>query len=72
MFLLFSPAGNPSVLQCLKLPILSKEQCVRAYGSQITENMFCAGLHLSRFMDLCAHSVSVYVVDPLVVLVSVA
>ncbi len=27
---------------------------------------------LSRFMDLCAHSVFVYVVDPLVVLVSVA
>ncbi len=27
---------------------------------------------LSRFMDLCAHSVFVYGVDPLVVLVSVA
>ncbi len=27
---------------------------------------------VSRFMDLCAHSVFVYVVDPLVVLVSVA
>uniref|UniRef100_A0A671Q1D3 trypsin n=1 Tax=Sinocyclocheilus anshuiensis TaxID=1608454 RepID=A0A671Q1D3_9TELE len=35
--------GNPSVLQCLKLPVLSKEQCVHAYGSQKTENMFCAG-----------------------------
>ncbi|XP_042596922.1 trypsin-like isoform X3 [Cyprinus carpio] len=35
--------GNPSVLQCLKLPVLSKQQCVRAYGSRITENMFCAG-----------------------------
>ncbi len=30
------------------------------------------GGELSRFMDLCAHSVFVYVVDPLVVLVSVA
>uniref|UniRef100_A0A673K258 trypsin n=1 Tax=Sinocyclocheilus rhinocerous TaxID=307959 RepID=A0A673K258_9TELE len=40
---LFFPDGNPSVLQCLKLPVLSKEQCVRAYGSQKTENMFCAG-----------------------------
>ncbi len=29
-------------------------------------------IRLSRFMDLCAHSVFVYVVDPLVVLVSVA
>ncbi len=29
-------------------------------------------LFMSRFMDLCAHSVFVYGVDPLVVLVSVA
>ncbi|XP_052433965.1 trypsin [Carassius gibelio] len=35
--------GNPSVLQCLELPVLSKEQCVGAYDRRITENMFCAG-----------------------------
>uniref|UniRef100_A0A8C1M030 trypsin n=1 Tax=Cyprinus carpio TaxID=7962 RepID=A0A8C1M030_CYPCA len=41
--IIFFTDGNPSVLQCLKLPVLSKQQCVRAYGSRITENMFCAG-----------------------------
>ncbi len=32
----------------------------------------CVCVSVSRFMDLCAHSVFVYVVDLLVVLVSVA
>ncbi|XP_051726526.1 trypsin-2-like [Ctenopharyngodon idella] len=35
--------GSASVLQCLNLPVLSKTQCKRAYGTVITENMFCAG-----------------------------
>ncbi len=36
------------------------------------QEAFLGGGVLSRFMDLCAHSVFVYGVDPLVVLVSVA
>ncbi|XDV40248.1 hypothetical protein PO909_009369 [Leuciscus waleckii] len=32
-----------SKLQCLNLPVLSTAQCEGAYGSKITENMFCAG-----------------------------
>ncbi|XP_067245922.1 trypsin-like [Chanodichthys erythropterus] len=36
-------AGSASVLQCLKLPVLSKKQCKGAYGRRITKNMFCAG-----------------------------
>ncbi|KAL0168994.1 hypothetical protein M9458_037216, partial [Cirrhinus mrigala] len=28
---------------CLDLPVLSKKKCTGAYGSIITENMFCAG-----------------------------
>ncbi|KAK7151586.1 hypothetical protein R3I94_008045 [Phoxinus phoxinus] len=32
-----------SVLQCLNLPVLSRAKCRRAYGANITENMFCAG-----------------------------
>ncbi|KAK2903055.1 hypothetical protein QQF64_010057 [Cirrhinus molitorella] len=35
--------GFTSVLQCLKLPVLSRDTCKHAYGSLITENMFCAG-----------------------------
>ncbi|XP_067245926.1 trypsin-2-like [Chanodichthys erythropterus] len=35
--------GSASVLQCLKLPVLSKMLCKCAYGTSITENMFCAG-----------------------------
>ncbi|XP_042610451.1 trypsin-3-like [Cyprinus carpio] len=36
-------AGSASVLQCLNLPVLSKETCKSVYGEIITENMFCAG-----------------------------
>ncbi len=39
---------------------------------EIADTKTPAIMHVSRFMDLCAHSVFVYVVDPLVVLVSVA
>ncbi|XP_073702665.1 trypsin-like [Garra rufa] len=35
--------GYTSVLQCLKLPVLPRAQCERAYDGMITENMFCAG-----------------------------
>ncbi|XP_067245921.1 trypsin-2-like [Chanodichthys erythropterus] len=35
--------GSAYSLQCLKLPVLSKKQCKGAYGTSITENMFCAG-----------------------------
>ncbi|XP_051727275.1 trypsin I-P1-like [Ctenopharyngodon idella] len=35
--------GPASVLQCLNLPVLSKMQCKGAYGTKITENIFCAG-----------------------------
>ncbi|XP_050990809.1 trypsin domain-containing protein [Labeo rohita] len=36
-------AGPASTLQCLDLPVLSKQTCRYAYGSIITKNMFCAG-----------------------------
>uniref|UniRef100_A0A673LIY9 trypsin n=1 Tax=Sinocyclocheilus rhinocerous TaxID=307959 RepID=A0A673LIY9_9TELE len=36
-------AGSASVLQCLDMPVLSKERCKSAYGTIITKNMFCAG-----------------------------
>ncbi|KAK2895093.1 hypothetical protein Q8A67_012322 [Cirrhinus molitorella] len=35
--------GSASALQCLDLPVLSNNTCTGAYGSVITENMFCAG-----------------------------
>ncbi|XP_051726516.1 guanine nucleotide-binding protein subunit beta-5b isoform X7 [Ctenopharyngodon idella] len=35
--------GSASVLQCLNLPVLSRMQCKGAYGTNMTENMFCAG-----------------------------
>ncbi len=38
----------------------------------ILTHYICFRMYMSRFMDLCAHSVFVYVVDLLVVLVSVA
>uniref|UniRef100_A0A4W4GCJ6 trypsin n=1 Tax=Electrophorus electricus TaxID=8005 RepID=A0A4W4GCJ6_ELEEL len=38
-----SGVNYASVLQCLNVPVLSRSQCKEAYGSQITENMFCAG-----------------------------
>ncbi|XP_067265168.1 trypsin-like isoform X2 [Chanodichthys erythropterus] len=41
-----------SVLQCLNLPVLSRSQCEGAYGSRITENMFCAGF-LEGGKDSC-------------------
>ncbi|XP_067265125.1 trypsin-like isoform X1 [Chanodichthys erythropterus] len=41
-----------SVLQCLNLPVLSRSQCEDAYGSRITENMFCAGF-LEGGKDSC-------------------
>ncbi|RXN02934.1 myofibril-bound serine ase [Labeo rohita] len=36
-------AGPASTLQCLDLPVLSMKQCMNAYRSVITKNMFCAG-----------------------------
>lgn len=41
-----------SLLQCLDLPVLTKEQCVNAYGDMITDNMFCAGF-LEGGKDSC-------------------
>ncbi|MBN3313773.1 TRY3 protein, partial [Atractosteus spatula] len=41
-----------SVLQCLNLPVLSDGQCKSSYGSQITQNMFCAG-YLEGGKDSC-------------------
>ncbi|XP_067245917.1 trypsin-2-like [Chanodichthys erythropterus] len=35
--------GSASVLQCLNLPVVSRMLCKRAYGTLITDNMFCAG-----------------------------
>ncbi|XP_060726855.1 trypsin-like [Tachysurus vachellii] len=41
-----------SVLQCLNVPVLSHSKCVGAYGSRITNNMFCAG-YLEGGKDSC-------------------
>ncbi len=50
-------------------PSLRKEECKNIFCKTVRRKV--VGL-VSRFMDLCAHSVFVYVVDLLVVLVSVA
>ncbi|XP_055065994.2 trypsin isoform X2 [Misgurnus anguillicaudatus] len=42
----------PSVLQCLNLPVISREDCEGAYGSMITNNMLCAGF-LEGGKDSC-------------------
>ncbi|XP_030640209.1 trypsin-2 isoform X2 [Chanos chanos] len=39
-------------LQCLDLPVISRSDCQYAYGSLITENMFCAGF-LEGGKDSC-------------------
>ncbi|XP_057195569.1 trypsin-like isoform X4 [Triplophysa rosa] len=41
-----------SVLQCLNLPVLSRQQCQSIYGSKFTTNMLCAGF-LEGGKDSC-------------------
>ncbi|XP_062847080.1 trypsin-2-like [Trichomycterus rosablanca] len=41
-----------SVLQCLNLPVIAHSTCQNAYGSKITDNMFCAG-YMEGDKDSC-------------------
>ncbi|KAM5255489.1 cationic trypsin-3 isoform 2-T2 [Ctenodactylus gundi] len=45
-------SNYPSLLQCLKAPILSDSSCRSAYPSKITSNMFCLGF-LEGGKDSC-------------------
>uniref|UniRef100_A0A8C3C2X4 trypsin n=1 Tax=Cairina moschata TaxID=8855 RepID=A0A8C3C2X4_CAIMO len=47
------PAANyPELLQCLKAPILSNQECQDAYPGEITSNMICIGF-LEGGKDSC-------------------
>jgi len=39
-----SPALLPRDLQCANIQVISEDACDRAYGSAVTNNMFCAGV----------------------------
>lgn len=38
------PASVAGRLKVTKIPLLSRSECIRAYGDQITQDRFCAGL----------------------------
>ncbi|NWI98346.1 TRY3 protein, partial [Crypturellus undulatus] len=42
----------PEILQCLKAPILSDQECQAAYPGEITSNMVCVGF-LEGGKDSC-------------------
>uniref|UniRef100_A0A665WFB5 trypsin n=1 Tax=Echeneis naucrates TaxID=173247 RepID=A0A665WFB5_ECHNA len=48
-----------SWLQCLDIPILSKEDCDNSYPGMITEAMFCAG-YLEGGKDSCQVCISAF------------
>ncbi len=66
------------MFRCFKKPLnygqnkTQQTPLIKATYSRSIMLLIANGYKVSRFMDLCAHSVFVYVVDPLVVLVSVA
>ncbi|XP_069853433.1 cationic trypsin-3 [Dipodomys merriami] len=49
---LSSGTNYPSLLQCLKAPVLSDSSCKSAYPGQISSNMFCLGF-LEGGKDSC-------------------
>ncbi|XP_072281047.1 anionic trypsin-2-like [Pyxicephalus adspersus] len=36
-------ASDPDLLQCVNVPVVSAEDCLKSYPGQITENMICLG-----------------------------
>ncbi|NXK52616.1 TRY3 protein, partial [Chauna torquata] len=49
---LSSGTSYPALLQCLKAPVLSDQECQQAYPGEITSNMICVGF-LQGGKDSC-------------------